>query len=146
MFPDKNISVVFSDDYNPYCWSIGCMDFREVSELSKKEHLLTVTEKENYINEWKRIVKENSQLRYIENGNIKSVPINYFDKPILSRLGNREIRFMVLVGELMANTIIDNNSALVYIYLINRLIEQGKIEVVRIDENGKKIIKTASNI
>ena len=44
----------------------------------------------------------------------------------------------------MANAIIDNNSDSVYVYLINRLIEQGKIEVARIDESGKKIIRTAN--
>lgn len=146
LFPNKKISVVFADEYNPYCWSIGCMNFREVNELSKKEHVLTMEEKENYINEWKRIAKENSPIRYIENGSIRSVPIDYFDEKILSFLGNRKIKFLTLVGELMGNEIIDNSSSAVYSYLINRLIEQRKIEVVRIDENGKKIIRATTNI
>lgn len=146
LFPNKNISAVFADEYNPYCWSIGCMTFNEVNELSKKEHLLTMEEKELYINEWNRMVKENSTLRYIKNKEIKSVPINYFDKDILSYLGKQEMKFITLVGKLMGNAVIDNDSDSIYAYLINRLIEQGKIEVVRIDENDQKLIRTASNI
>lgn len=146
LFPNKNISAVFADEYNPYCWSIGCMTFNEVNELSKKEHLLTMEEKELYINEWNRMVKENSTLRYIKNKEIKSVPINYFDKDILSYLGKQEMKFITLVGKLMGNAVIDNDSDSIYSYLINRLIEQGKIEVVRIDKNDQKLIRTASNI
>ena len=52
---------------------------------------------------------------------------------------------MSLVAMLMANDMIDNNSDSVYIYLINCLIEQEKIEVVRIDENNKKIIRATAN-
>ncbi len=146
LFPNKNISAVFADEYNPYCWSIGCMTFNEVNELSKKEHLLTMEEKELYINEWNRMVKENSTLRYIKNKEIKSVPINYFDKDILSYLGKQKMKFITLVGKLMGNAVIDNDSDSIYSYLINRLIEQGKIEVVRIDKNDQKLIRTASNI
>lgn len=140
LFPDKNISVVFSDEYNSNCWSIGCMDFKEVNKLSKKEHLLSKQEIEDYTNKWLEIVKENSELRYIENGNLKNVSIDYFDDTILSYLGNEETKIITLIGKLMANAVIDNNSDSVYCYLINRLIDKGKIKVVRI-EDDKKIIK-----
>lgn len=137
LFPDKNISVVFADEYDSYCWSIGCMEFREVNKLAKKEHILSKKEKDYYLNEWKKIVNENSELRYVKDENIKSVPINYFDKTILSYLENKKIEFMELVGKLMADSVMDNESSSIYTYLINRLIKQEQIQVVRIDKNNK---------
>lgn len=145
LFTDKNISVVFADEFSSFSWSIGCMTPEEVNELAKKEHLLSNKEVKCYISEWKKIVKENSSLRYIENKQIKSVPIDYFDEVILSYLNNREIRLIVLIAELMGYDVIDHTSHSVYEYLVNRLIEQGKIEIVKINEDGKKIIRATTN-
>ena len=146
MFPNNNISVVFADEYNSDCWSIGCTNFKEVNKLAEKEHILLQRDKELYISEWKKIVSVNSELRCIKNGKIESVTIDYFNKTILSYLENKEIEFMELVGRLMADSVIDNDSVFVYIYLINRLIKQEQIQVIRIDESNRRILKENQNI
>ncbi len=146
LFPNNNISVVFADEYNSDCWSIGCTNFKEVNKLAEKEHILLQRDKELYISEWKKIVSVNSELRCIKNGKIESVTIDYFNKTILSYLENKEIEFMELVGRLMADSVIDNDSVFVYIYLINRLIKQEQIQVIRIDESNRRILKENQNI
>ena len=68
LFPEKNISVVFADEYDEhdsYCWSIRGMGVEEVNELVEKEHILSSLEKENYKKMFQEIVNINSELRYI---------------------------------------------------------------------------------
>ena len=49
----------------------------ELEELSKLEHKLTKEEINKNTQIWKKIVSDNSDLRIIENGYVKSVTLDY---------------------------------------------------------------------
>lgn len=142
LFSDKNISVIFTDEYNEYAWGIGCMTCDEVNKLTSYEHALSQQEKDKYIDEWKKVVEENSNLRYIKDNKIISVDINYFDDIIISYLKEeKEMMIYSLVAKLMCNFVIDSNGDFLYLYLINRLIDNGRIKVIGKDDKNRKILR-----
>ncbi len=137
---NKKISVIFSEEFNYHCLSIDMMDGSEIPELLKREHILSEKEIEYYADEWKRLVNENSKLRYIVNGKVLSVPINYFDKEILNVLKKMgEVSLYHLIAMLMGHKIVNDANDLLYKYLIENLINNGKI--VRTLKNGKEYVR-----
>lgn len=144
-FPCKKISVLFSEEYNWHCVSTSMMSEKEVPQLLEKEHLLTKNEIEEYNREWEEIVTKNAELRFMINGKVVSASIEYFDNDILSRLENLgEVNIYTLVANLMGNPIIHNvyYSDYIYLYLINRLIENKLIDKRIVD--GKTFVKIAN--
>lgn len=135
-FNDKNISVVFSEEYN---WNVTtCTQLyeEEINELIKREHILNKNDIEQYKLEWEGIVNKNSVLRYMINGRVKSVDINYFDKGILDRLEQLgEISISGLIGDLMGNPLIPFvcYPDYIYLYQINKLIEKDLIKKIEKD-------------
>lgn len=145
LFPEKNISVVFKDEYDYhdfYCRSIRGMGVDKINELVVKEHILSSLEKETYKKIFQEIVGINSELRYIKDEKLESVPIEYFDEEILSHLKKLgEVSDTQLIYYLMAYFIVDSDEYNLYSYLINRMIDENKIIVVGTNEKGKRIIK-----
>ena len=133
LFQDKEISVIFSEELNWSATTIGAVSEKEICQLEKREHILTEWQKEDYCNEWKRIVNENSKLRYMINGTVISCNIDRFDNEIINRLEK--------IGDLMANPIIPNImfSDWIYIYLIERLEKNKRIKSSIMDD--KKYIE-----
>lgn len=120
------------------------MGVEEINELLTKEHILSSSEKENYKKKFQEIVNINSELRYMKDGKLESVAIDYFDEEILAwlkKLG--EVSDTQLIGYLMAYFIVDSAEDNLYSYLINRMIGENKIIVVGTNEKGKRIIKVA---
>lgn len=62
-------------------------------------HRITNEERTLFEQEWDRLKSENSLLRIVENGKVKSVSETYFDDIILSRVPDSEIDFVKLVYE-----------------------------------------------
>ncbi len=139
LFPDREIRVVFSEEVSWYCMSIGMSSKGEIEELLKREHILSKQEKEDYASKWKKINLDNTDLRYLYNGEVQSVSIDFFDEEILAYLHKyNEIKLTEFIGVLMGNNVIGDTGDLLYRYLINRLIEQGKIDL-RIENDIKYI-------
>ena len=142
LFKDKVISVLFSDDMSSDAYTINTLADSELSTLIKKEHVLTIQEKDEYAKEWIRINNENTELRYISNGKVISCNIDYFDNQIIDRLKKmRKIYIFKLVADFMVNPIIPNviYSDWIYIYLIERLEKIGIIKSYIVD--NKKYIE-----
>ena len=117
LYKDKTITAIFYDENDEYY------------DL-KKEQILSETEKENYSNEWKKLVKDNKELRYMLNKKAISCDIDTFDDEILKRLNKLgKVTTNELVISLMSNPIRKNinYSSSIYKYLINRLEKINKI-------------------
>ena len=87
------------------------------------------------------VIDENSELRFMINGNIVSCNIDYFDNKMLDRLKELgEIPINQFVASLMVNPIIPRviYSDWIYIYLINEL-EKKKLIKFSFKNNEKYI-------
>lgn len=58
LFKNNNISVFFAEDFNKYAFCIGSISDDELINIDKKEHVLTQKQKEDYSDEWIKIVNE----------------------------------------------------------------------------------------
>ena len=142
LFKNKEISAIFSEEYDYSAVRVSAVSEKEISELEKREHVLTEKQKEDYINEWKKIVEDNKELRYMDNGKVVSCDIDIFDNEIINRLEKTgKVYIFKLVGDIMGNSPIPDVSYpdWVYIYLIERLEKNRIIKSNIID--GKKYIE-----
>lgn len=137
-FGDKSISVVYSEEYNWYATTCTNLTENEINELLKREHLLKKYEIDQYKEEWTKITNENTELRFMINGAVKSVNIDYFDDKIIERLKMLgEVDIYSLVANLMGNPIIPfvQYSDYIYLYLIERLIDIKLIKEIQKKDN-----------
>lgn len=129
-FKNKNISVIFSNELRDVN-RVNCLDKDEIKEISSKEHILKDYEKDKYDKEWISILNSNKELRFMKNGVVQSVDIDYFDNVILERLrklGKVEKRKLII--DLIGNPIEYKCQYADFIieYLINDLINKELIE------------------
>lgn len=124
-----DIYVTFSDEYDKDCYSPSCMNEPELKELIKLEHKLSKEEIFAYATLWKKVVKENSNMRIMENEKVKSVSLDYYNDVILEKLKELgEIKSVTL----SANIMIDYHISDLFIsYLIYRLIKSNKIKIIK---------------
>ena len=102
-------------------------------ELKKKIEFICdfCNTKPKIINEnadtWKKLVYENSDLRVINQGCVKSVDLSYYGCYILDTLQSLgKVKMSKLVGTLMTNVYLID---IMYVYLIERLIKCKKIKI-----------------
>lgn len=82
---------------------------------------------------WDKLYEENSLMRTLENGVLKSVSKTYFDNIILEFLEkNGEIEVIKLVAKIMEYYNNGNMPHLCYYYAIDKLIENNKIVIVKV--------------
>ena len=118
-------------------WSISCYDTEEIKELLQFTRVLTQEEISDISDEWKRLEKENADLRIIENKKLKSVSYDFLDKRILEELSkNKETDEIKLISDMMCRERNDNDvggifGCLIIEYRIKELIKQNKIKIVR---------------
>ena len=92
---------------------------------------------EDFVKDWNKVISDNKELRYMINGIVKSVNIDYFDNSIITRLKELgECSIYKLVGNLMVNPIIEKTylSEWIYMCLIDRLEKNNMILVNENDE------------
>ena len=124
---DYELYVVYSDDYNKDYPSPSVMRKEELKQLSKLEYKLTNQDINNNANIWENLLHKNSDLRIIKNGCVESVSIDYYDSFILNTLEKMgKIKMAQLVAKLMMDVYLHD---IMYVYLIERLIEDGKINI-----------------
>ncbi len=143
-FSDKNITALFSEEVSWYATTCNVLDEKEINELTKKEHILNKYEIERYKKEWEKVVSENTELRFMINGSVQSVNIDYFDNKILERLrACGEVNIYSLVADLMGKSIVPSvyYSDYIYLYLINKLIDNNFIK--KIQKDGKIFVRTS---
>lgn len=141
IFYDKELYVVFSEEYNCFCYSICCMTPNEIEQLSYKEHKITKQDLSYYNSEWVNALIKNTEYRYVNNGKIENVNFAFFYDKILDKL--KEVGPIItrkFVGDLMADKIMNNSSDVIYLYIIDLLIEMKKIRVIESGENNLKVI------
>ena len=136
-----SLGVLYSDEYNKDCYSLGMMTGAEVDKLSNYEQTLNSTNIKILSDKWSTISSSNSDLRIIENGEVKSISYDYFDVEILTMIKtNNNIRIIDVCYELSKKYHINDS---VFIFLITRLIDIGKIKIIKKDE---KFIKSTIEI
>ena len=82
----------------------------------------------NNVNIWNKLIDENSDLRVIDSGNVKSVSIDFYDDYIIGTLKSMgKVKICQLVGRLIQNIYLHD---ILYVYLINRLINSNKIKII----------------
>lgn len=130
------LSVIFSDTYNKYMTSIDAAGYKEIAPLLKCEHELSSEEIAEYACKWDELVNINSELRVLENGEIKCKKYEDYYDTILNVLRNKgNCTRSCLCGECMAARVINDAGSLLYAYLIDKLIDLDKIKIV---ENAEK--------
>ena len=133
-FKDKEISVVFASEGNIWSWIIPNNSQDEIKELEKKEHILKKYEKED--------LGKNKELRFMINGSVISVDLDYFDNDIINRLKNLgKVSKTKLVTSLMGEDIIPRcrYCSFIWEYFINSLIDKGLIKSYM--ENDKEMVE-----
>lgn len=139
-FKDKNISVIYSNEFNNYATTLTNLSVDDIKDYLNKEHILKDYEKEDFFNEWIEILEKNSELRYMLNGKVNSINIDYFNNEILNRLKELgEVSIYKLIGDLIVNPIIPKiyYSEWIYTYLIDNMIENKMIIVKTIDNKER---------
>lgn len=137
-----NIIVLYSDDYKKECYSPCTMTSKELDKLSTYEHILSKEEINKLSEEWDRIKKENSDLRIIQDGKVVSINYDYFNDEIITILNKKgSTSVMDIIYELMVKYHLYDR---VFKFLINKLIESGKIKIIESNERFIKNIVTIS--
>ena len=127
-----NIIVLYADEYKDECYSPSTMTGEELEKLSTYEHILIKEDINNLSEEWNKIIEKNSDLRIIKNGEIKSVKYDYFNDEIISILNKKGSTSIIdLIYELNVKYHLDDR---IIRFLINRLIDLGKLEITKKDD------------
>lgn len=135
----KNIEcdlyVTYSDEYDntENYISPSMMNSKELENLANLEHKLSKDDIFKFSSIWEELVNNNSEMRILENGIVKSVSINYYDNMILDKLKSLgSVKVSKLVAMLMQEIYLID---ILYVYFINNLIKNDKIKVVKIDND-----------
>ena len=127
-----NIFVIYTDEYDEEFVSPSCLHSYELEKCTSIEHQLTKEDVKKYSNEWLRIKNTKSDMRILENREVKLVSYDYYNDIILEKLKSLgEVRISRLTGLLMSEYYLQD---LLLVYLINRLIEDNKIKITKINE------------
>ena len=127
----NKINVIFASDYNEFLYSINALEYKEIRSILKYEKTLSKDEIEAYAKEWNDLVEINSELRVLENGEIKNKKYSDYYDIILNTL--KEIapcKISILIAECMGKEALNNTGDLVYLTLIDKLIDLNKIKIV----------------
>ena len=128
-YEECNLYVVYSDEYNEKCYSPACMNESELEELTKLEHKLSKDEIIEHAKEWQRISQNKSDMRILENKNVKLVSFDYYNEEILNLLKELgEVKIVQLASLFMSKYYLQD---LIVSYLIDRLINDKKIKVIK---------------
>ena len=135
----KNIEcdlyVTYSDEYDntENYISPSMMNSKELENLANLEHKLSKDDIFKFSSIWEELVNNNSEMRILENGIVKSISINYYDNMILDKLKSLgSVKVSKLVAMLMQEIYLID---ILYVYFINNLIKNDKIKVVKIDND-----------
>ncbi len=125
---DKNIQVV--DGYQRYGISGYADD--EIKDLVKKSRVLSKEEIQEYILKWNKIYDANSEVRFLNNGEIINESYESFDSEILDKLSSLgELKEWSFIVSCMANNLKSFVMAVCYKSRVDYLKSIGKIVVTK---------------
>lgn len=126
-----DLYVIYSDDYNNDCMTPACFKADELEKTIFYERKLNNENILELSNEWDYIKNNAANIRIMKNNKVKLVNYSYFDDIIIRKLKELgAVKQVTLVGHLLSDYhLID----LIFVYLINRLIENNKIIIVEKD-------------
>lgn len=125
---DKNIQVV--DGYQRYGISGYADD--EIKDLVKKSRVLSKEEIQEYILKWNKIYAANSEVRFLNNGEIINESYECFDSEILDKLSSLgELQEWSFIGNCMANNLKSFVMSVCYKSRVDYLKSIGKIVVTK---------------
>lgn len=125
---DKNIQVV--DGYQRYGISGYADD--EIKDLVKKSRVLSKEEIQEYILKWNKIYDANSEVRFLNNGEIINESYECFDSEILDKLSSLgELKEWSFIGNCMANNLKSFVMGVCYKSRVDYLKSIGKIVVTK---------------
>lgn len=129
-----DLYVVYSDDYDSSCMSPACLKEVELENATSYEKKINNENILELSNEWNYIKNNRADIRIMENNKVKLVSYDYFDDIIINKLKELgEVKQVTLVAHLLSDYhLID----LIFVYLINRLIENNKIIIIEKDLDG----------
>ena len=128
----NKINLVFANDYNKFLCSINALDYRKINDVLKYEKTLSKDEIKAYAKEWNDLVEINSELRVLENKKVKNKKYSDYYDIILNIL--KEIapcKTSILIAECMGKEVLNDAGDLVYLTLIDQLIDLKKIKIVK---------------
>lgn len=127
----NKIRVIFSSDYDESVYSINAINYLELAEILKYEKLLSKDEIESFSNEWLHLVNINSELRVIENGIVKNKKYaDYYDSLINVLKRKSKCTIANLIADCIVKKIINDADDLLYLIIIDRMIDLDKIKVI----------------
>ena len=107
--------------------AVDCIDKEKYLKLQRE---LTFDERSEIENRWEVLISDNADLRVNIDGELKSVPVDFFDEEILSHAPEGQVTMGRLVGEMIAASkryIIDGFIA----DRIEAMVASGKFDVVQ---------------
>lgn len=131
---DCNLYVTYSDDYNNV-ESPAMLREKELEKLAEYEHKLTNLEILKLSEIWENILNTKSDMRIIENKELKLVSYNYFDNIILNKLNKLgTVLESKLAIELLKEYHLEDS---IFTFLIDRLIKNKKIDIIEKSNNNR---------
>lgn len=133
---DCNISVVSLPKYNPISeneiveyshW--GEVDAGKFYQFLSLEKQLTHTEKRIVSDHWRDLMVENAPLRAILNGELTSVPENFYDFIITKNLPDNDFIMALFIGKLLGEYSLGISDSW-YAFRIDKMIEENKLIVI----------------
>ena len=123
-----DLYVIYSDDYNNECMSPAQLKEEELEKIVSYEHKLDNNDILKLSKVWNYVKNNNADIRIMENNKVNLVSYDYFDNIIINKLKDLgQVKQVTLVAHLLSNYhLID----LIFVYLINRLIENNKIVII----------------
>lgn len=132
---NKNVKINICNTYKPNYRSLTSYKENEIKNLLNNTKELTTNEIKKISYKWETLVKENCDLRIIENGNLKSYDFKYLDNKILDLLKkNESIYIFKFIGLCIKNEICGYHMDFVYEERINYLIKTKKIKIDKIEK------------
>lgn len=143
-FYNKNIDIFICDIANKEHFSFSSYISSEIKELSKNTILLNNKEKRNFKKNWDKLVKENNDLRVLNNGKLMSSSFDYLDSKIINLIKtNKNIEYLELVGKCVSEKLCGFYIDLIFMDRIDELISKGKVKIFNKDEKHKYLMITA---
>lgn len=135
------ISVIFTSDYSEYAWDLISIDIKDIEYLFKYEKLLSKDEIQSYANQWNDLVKINSEVRTLENGEVKCKKYSdYYDDILNIIKAKLPCKRAEIIATCMLNRAMKNAGDVVYNFMIEQLLDSNKLKIVQKDENSFKDI------
>lgn len=124
--------------------SWGEVDPVYYQEYLAEERQITKTEICHFAECWKKLQKENGHLRAVVNGEVLSVPRNFYDHLIMNKVEKDPKTVARVIGDVIVDYWL-GVSPVWYEYRINELIRQGEIEIVKddLEVSGRRLVRKA---